>query len=435
MPGLVAIPDASFFVKAQQTGDFHETLSGPGLRLRVVIPRAVFWELDDLRFQQDMAFTVREVRRRLEQLLRTQQEQGVLVSYETDLDMRLQRDQRTDEQLIAYAIQRARRFPRDRYVLLSDDVAVRNFALLSPDLQQLRNVYVSSLEEWADAADWLGDQAEPGDVSGWAVQTAKNVIQEVEGELLQGLTIGVACDITDFAFGEATVRIWFQDAATEIWLEDRNGEYQTGGYVTLTDRVAVHTDRERYEHSFFMPYDELHLEPGSHQIALAVNVINPRTGRQVGEAAWAEFYHRERQPVVKLHNVEIQPASVRTEAHPAGEGLEVGTAFTIDSWRGRQAEIRVYFRDAATGEPLKDKNGQYVCDAGTVCACETFVPHREHSRYRRMSVFIPGNELHLPDRGPRQLECTVTFWAIGFQRELLESDWIAFTVGGAAQGG
>ena len=112
MPGLVAVPDAKFFVKAQQNADFHAVLAAPGLRLRVIIPRPVFWELDNLRFAPELAYTVREVRRRLEQLLRSQQERGALVTYETDLDTRLIGEGKADEQLVAYLVQRARRYPR-----------------------------------------------------------------------------------------------------------------------------------------------------------------------------------------------------------------------------------------------------------------------------------------------------------------------------------
>jgi hypothetical protein len=432
MPGLVAIPDAHFFVKAQQTSDFHHILTEPGLRLRVMIPRPVFWELDELRFQQDMASTVREVRRRLEQLLRTQQERGALVTYETDLEAHLPRDQKADEQLVSYLVQRARRNPHDRYVLLSDDVGVRNFALLSPEFQQLRNVHVSSVEEWVHAADWLLAQAEPGNASGWAIRLTPNVMEDSDGERLQGLRVSVACDIVDYAFGEVVIKVWFQDAATGVWLEDRNGRYQTSGYVTLSDRVAIYSDRERYENTFFLPYDELHLAPGSHQIALAANLLNPRTGRQVGESAWVELDHLERQPVAKLHDVSVQPARVRKDEDVRGEGLEVIANFTVDSWRGRQGELRVYFRDQETGAQLLDKNGLYMCDGNLVCATERWAPHQEHARFRRFSVFIPYDELHLPDRQPRKLACVVTLWTTGFRRELAESEWIEFGVGEGA---
>jgi hypothetical protein len=289
LPGLVAIPDASFFIKAQQTGDFHEFLSQPGLRLKVVIPRPVFWELDELRFRQDQAYTVREVRRRLEQLLRTQQGRGALVTYETDLEARLMREQKVDEQIVSYLVQRARRFPRDRFVLLSNQIATRNFALLSPDFQQLHNVHVSSLEEWPSAADWLLAQAEPGTVTGWAIRLTQDVLEDIGLDRLQGMRVSLACDVSDYAFGEAAVKVWFQDANTQVWLEDRNGEYATGGYVTLSDRITILSDRQRYEKTFFLPYDELHLNPGSHQISLAANILNPLTGRQVGESGWAEF--------------------------------------------------------------------------------------------------------------------------------------------------
>jgi hypothetical protein len=429
VPGLVAIPDASFFIKAQQAGDFHEHLAQAGLRLKVVIPRPVFWELDELRFKQDQSFTVREVRRRLEQLLRTQQERGALVTYETDLEARLIREQKVDEQLVSYLAQRAKRSPRDRFVLISDNITTRNLALLSPDLQQLHNVHVSSLEAWPHAAEWLLEQADPGFVSGWAIRLAQDVMEDVGVERYQGMRVSVACDITDYAFGEASIKIWFQDAATQVWLEDRNGEFQTGGYVTLSDRISVTADRERYEHTFFLPYDELHLNPGSHQISLAANVLNPLTGRQVGESGWAEFGYRERRPEVKLHEATVQTVHPDERKDLRGAGLEISASFTVDSWRGRAGEMRVYFRDQATGEQLMDVNGRFACDGGYVCASQRFVPQREHARFRRCSVFIPRDELHLPDRKRRRVEFVVTLWAAGHRRELAESEWLEVEVG------
>ncbi len=429
MSGLVAIPDAGFFIRAQKSGDFHEYLSQPGLRLKVVIPRPVFWELDELRFQDDQAFIVREVRRRLEQLLRTQQTSGALVTYETDLETRLVREQPVGEQLVSYLVQRARRFPHDRFVLLSHDIATRNLALLSPDFQQLRNVHVSSLEEWPAAAEWLLAQAEPGTVTGWAIRLTQNVMQDVGDECFQGMRINVACDISDFAFGQAAVKIWFQDAATQVWLEDRNGQYETGGYVTLSDRVPVYSDRERYEKTFFLPYDELHLNPGSHHISLAANILSPLTGRQVGESGWAEFGYRERRPEAKLNEAAVRPVHLGQRRDQRGEGFEISANFTVDSWRGRAGEMRVYFRDQATGEQLMDANGRYVCDGGLVCTSGRFVPQQEHARFRHCVAFIPLEELHLPDRKRRTLECVVTLWAAGHRREIAESAWLAFEVG------
>jgi hypothetical protein len=429
MPGLVAVPDAKFFVKAQQNADFHALLAAPGLRLRVIIPRPVFWELDNLRFAPELAYTVREVRRRLEQLLRSQQERGALVTYETDLDTRLVGEGKADEQLVAYLVQRARRYPRERYVLISDEVGVRNFALLSPEFQQLHNVHVSSMEEWRNAAEWLAANAEPGDVSGWAVRVTPDVIEEVDGERYQGLRIGVACDISNYPLGEALVRLWFQDAATEVWLEDRNGQYQPGGYVTLSDRVAVTSERERVEKSYFMPYDELHLPPGQHQLAVAVNLLNPRVGRQIGESGWAEFNYRERDPVATFQHAQaqVQRATVAAGETPV-PGVAILTSFTLDGARGRQADVRVYFRDESTGSQLMDRNGRYACDSGLVCTSTPCVPQQEHARFRQFPIFIPLDELHLTGDGPHRLACVVTLWAAGQGRELAESDWVAFEV-------
>jgi hypothetical protein len=114
---------------------------------------------------------------------------------------------------------------------------------------------------------------------------------------------------------------------------------------------------------------------------------------------------------------------------PRGAGLEISASFTVDSWRGRAGEMRVYFRDQATGEQLMDKNGRFGCDAGYVCANERFVPRREHAYFRRCSAFIPDDELHLPDWKRRKLECVVTLWAAGHRRELAESEWLEFEVG------
>ena len=94
-----------------------------------------------------------------------------------------------------------------------------------------------------------GRQRQPGDVSGWAVRVTPDAGRGGSGwRTLPGLAHRRGLpDISNYPLGEALVRLWFQDATTEVWLEDRNGQYQTGGYVTLSDRVAVTSERERVE--------------------------------------------------------------------------------------------------------------------------------------------------------------------------------------------
>jgi len=428
MSSLVAIPDADFFVRAQQSGDFHDLLASPGLRLRVIVPRPVYWELDELRFKADLGFTVREVRRRLEQLLREQQSHQALVTYETDLEIRTSHDQSIDEQLVSYLIQRARRNPLERIVLLANNDGVRNFALLSPAVQQLRNVHVSSMDDWPQAAEWLVTQSEEGTVQGWMLQVVPNAIEDVAGEHLQGIRVHVSCEIVDYSHGGVTMMIWFQDAERGAWLEDRNGKYQTGGFVTLSDEIFVYSDRDHYENTFFMPYDELHLAPGTYDLAIAANLIDPRSGRQVDESAWRELTHTERLPSMVLHGIALRGAQWVSESGDTQQGLEIICNFTVDSWRGRQGLAKALFRDQATGEYLTDENEAYGCDEGRVCVSDIFIAPFEHTRFRHYSLFIPYKELHsdrLKDLSA--LACQVTLWGVGYPQKLSESSWLEFS--------
>ena len=428
MPSLVAIPDADFFVRAQQHSDFHDLLASPGLRLRVIVPRPVYWELDELRFKADLGFTVREVRRRLEQLLKEQQSQKALVTYETDLEIRTSHEQSIDEQLVSYLVQRARRNPWERIVLLASNDEVRNFALLSPAVQQLHNVHVSSADEWPQAAEWLIAQSEASSVQGWTLQVVPNAVEDVAGEHLQGLRVHVSCEIVDYSHGGATMMIWFQDAERGVWLEDRNGKYQSGGFVTFSDEIFVYSDREHYENTFFMPYDELHLAPGTYDLAIAANLIDPRSGRQVDESAWCELAHVERLPSVVLHGVVLRGAQWVSQSGEMLQGLEIICNFTVDSWRGRRGFARALFRDLTTGDFLADENGAYTCDEGRVCVSDTFIAPFEHTRFRHYSLFIPYKELHadkLKDRSA--LACQVTLWGVGYPHKLSESSWLEFS--------
>ncbi len=89
-------------------------------------------------------------------------------------------------------------------------------------------------------------------------------------------------------------------------------------------------------------------------------------------------------------------------------GMQVQTDLLIRRREGVQCKYTVLLLDNS-GSPLKDVNRQYSTETGDVCATCSFTPDSDEDRVKGLTVFIPYEELDLPD-GEYDLRLSATLY-------------------------
>lgn len=97
----------------------------------------------------------------------------------------------------------------------------------------------------------------------------------------------------------------------------------------------------------------------------------------------------------------------------SGASLRFQVALDIGGCRGTPCHVCVYPLDSA-GAPLADTNGQYRDARGHVCSTASVTPRSDHDTFRRVTVTLPFDELHI-GRGKTALAAGVSVFAAGRQ--------------------
>ncbi len=77
-------------------------------------------------------------------------------------------------------------------------------------------------------------------------------------------------------------------------------------------------------------------------------------------------------------------------------GIQIRMSFRVKQRAGRELELTVYLQ-SQWGKPLKDVNRQYNTASGDVCVSARFIPESNNAVITDLALFIPYEELDLPD--------------------------------------
>jgi hypothetical protein len=78
------------------------------------------------------------------------------------------------------------------------------------------------------------------------------------------------------------------------------------------------------------------------------------------------------------------------------DGMRIHVKFTTYGMKNLDSYLAVYF-ETADGKPLKDKNGSFSSSEGQVAVYREMKPGYDPADYDDLSVFMPYNELDLPN--------------------------------------
>lgn len=114
-------------------------------------------------------------------------------------------------------------------------------------------------------------------------------------------------------------------------------------------------------------------------------------------------------------------------------GINVHIRFGVQGMKGVDGKAIAYF-DSPQGVGVKDRNGKYCTNEGTVCTSVDFCPGYPNSTYNDLSAFIPLDELHLYS-GNRTYYCRVYLQNLRTGRFLTHSAFVSFNGSGGSNSG
>ena len=126
------------------------------------------------------------------------------------------------------------------------------------------------------------------------------------------------------------------------------------------------------------------------------------------------------QAYAKVNNVEIEHNAYQNNV----KGLKIITSFSVNNMLGKKGRVVAYFY-TEDGTTLKDKNQRYNTTAGGVSSGADFTPRYEGADFNKFEIFIPYDELELPD-GEHRLKFALSVWS-DQTKELFKSGSYSFT--------
>ncbi|MGQ0739015.1 MAG: hypothetical protein ACT4OJ_08170 [Bacteroidota bacterium] len=179
--------------------------------------------------------------------------------------------------------------------------------------------------------------------------------------------------------------------------------------ITPTYNSSVYDDLE-----LFMPYDEINLGAGTHELTIDLQLNDYNTLRGI---AWLKLYNIEYTEYEKSRGPagaskftgknHLPPASGPRAVYDSmwinydamennQEGMMLHFKFTVYDMKDLEASVAVYFlQDNTAGTVLKDKNQKYTSSGGNVAVYKDIFPGYATTNYNDLQVFMPYDELDL----------------------------------------
>lgn len=192
-------------------------------------------------------------------------------------------------------------------------------------------------------------------------------------------------------------------------LKDKNQRfYSSTGDVALYRSLKPGFDPAEFaDLEVFMPYDELDLDEGTHELRMDFDLIY-KAGGLIQHLTYYNFDYTQPSkrietdaPNVTLDKIWIEYDVVETER----KGMRIHAKFTAHNMKDIDSYMAVYFAQK-NGYKLKTTNSKYSSKEGQVAVYRGMKPGFAETNYDDLSVFIPYEELNLV-RGSYDLQLDV----------------------------
>ncbi|MFZ2901105.1 MAG: hypothetical protein WA004_20915 [Saprospiraceae bacterium] len=223
--------------------------------------------------------------------------------------------------------------------------------------------------------------------------------QNVEESGVKGLRIHAHFNVNNLFGQNCRAVTWFYNARTGEPLEDFNNLYATSsGDVSVGhDFVPNYPSADFTDFPMFIPYEELHLPEGSHQIKFQIGLYHRLPGgqlQQVGQASpFTAFDYATETPKPEVLYRKMWVDFGVYEG--IQKGMRIHMQFNLKRLKDMPCMAMARFYHD-TGQPLADTNGQFSTPDGKVSARMDFSPQYDSSDFHDFTMFLPYEELHLP---------------------------------------
>ncbi len=249
-----------------------------------------------------------------------------------------------------------------------------------------------------------------------------------------GLVIHAKVVIADRA-GRATVLRATFERPDGTPLKDLDGIHAlAGGEVAVERKLTPSDARASFEDlDLFLPYTDLHVietqAPGEqkHALAYRLRLLDETGGSPLAETPAQAFEVTATRPAQGW--AEIRRVWVSSGKDAEGVvGVVVHAELSVDWRMGKDTLLSATFR-WPDGQPLKDFDGRFTTQAGTVATGDTVVPRFERAVWDDLQLFLPYEQLHLKPGQIQDLEVVLQVVVPESREVLTESTPAAFHAG------
>jgi hypothetical protein len=244
------------------------------------------------------------------------------------------------------------------------------------------------------------------------LRTEVGVVKESQ----RGMLIHVGFDINGFRAVDCLV------VASFCWadgkpLRDVDDRYTgANGLVGAAANFSPGYDATSYDDfRVFMPYQQLHLGAGEHELKCKINVWSLEEAEPLAVSEWVSF-------LLTIKPVEIWGVWAEYNVDQENQkGMLVRVDFTIQGHKNEKCHLSALFNHMDDTK-LKDIDGQYCTYDGQVAVIRDFVPEFEYAHYGNFGLFMPYDQIHAP---VGDLKFNVAIHDVKLQ-PLVTSDWVNF---------
>ena len=189
-------------------------------------------------------------------------------------------------------------------------------------------------------------------------------------------------------------------------LKDNNGKFtSSSGDVAVYRELDIGYDPGDYNDlTVFMPFSELDLEDGNHDLKLDAKLIY-KTGGLIQQLTTKDFNYKQGDTVVKKGEVTAKVTRVWADYNVTEEGrkgMRLHVNFEVTGLKGIDSMVSARV-SKASGDFLKNDSADYSNDEGLLQIKFAMKPGFDTTVYKDADLFLPYNEI-IVSKGKSQLK-------------------------------
>jgi hypothetical protein len=240
-------------------------------------------------------------------------------------------------------------------------------------------------------------------------------------ESRRGMLIHVGFDVNGFRAVSCQVAAYFWGAGLEP-LKDVDQKYNSvDGQVSVGSIFSPGSDVTSYDDfQVFMPYSQLHLPAGEHEIKFDVKLFGGAESKELARSEFVTFLLNLKP--VEIYGIWVEHNVQQEDQKRISKGMLIHVEFAIEGHKNEKCYLIAFFNQMDNTK-LKDIDGQYCAPDGQVAVSRDFVPDLDSETFWDSNLFMPYDQIHADG----DLKFHVAIHDAKLQL-LVISDWVNFRI-------